>query len=405
MKVVFLSDDFPPASFGGAGISTFEIAVEVKKAGHEVCIITTCRSAQDAGESEYEGLRVIKIASDYHERWRAWVSLYNPPVIREIKTLLKGLKPDVVHANNVHKYLSYHCLKVAKQNTKVVVWTARDAMAISYGKLATSRYLQNRDSRVSWIDQVWQAGKRYNPFRDFFIKYYLSYADLRLAVSDALAEALAQNGIMGVKTLHTGMSMGAWHVSADTVQQFKERHGITHKKVILFGGRLGAGKGAMQAMQLVNRILPDAVLVVMGKGENAEKMRSAAGELPVVFTGWISGEEKVAAYHASDVVWVPSTYLDAFPRSALEASVSRKPVITTVFGGASELVQEGKTGYVVNPLHPEAVADKTILVLQDKEKAVSLGNAGRERVEKEFNIRDKAMELVGYYQTLLSKNS
>jgi len=161
----------------------------------------------------------------------------------------------------------------------------------------------------------------------------------------------------------------------------------------------------MQAMQLVNRALPDAVLVVMGKGENAEKMRSAVGELSVVFTGWISGEEKVAAYHASDVVWVPSTYFDAFPRSALEASVSGKPVVATIFGGASELVQEGRTGYIVNPLHPEEVADKTIELLQDKKKAVSLGSAGRGRVEKEFNIQDKASELLGYYQTLLSKNS
>src|SRR3990167_770143 len=102
MKIVFLSDDFPPTSFGGAGISTYELALGMKKAGHEVFVITTCRKGSDAGEIEYQGLRVFKIASDYAPRWRAYISLYNIPVIRRVESLLKEIVPDVVHINNVH---------------------------------------------------------------------------------------------------------------------------------------------------------------------------------------------------------------------------------------------------------------------------------------------------------------
>src|SRR3989344_1512538 len=177
MKVLFLSDDFPPISFGGAGISTYELALGMKKAGHEVFVITTCRKKSDMGQSDYNGLKIFKITSDYHERWRAWVSLYNPPVVRKVEALLKKIQPDVVHANNIHYYLSYYCLKIAKKYAKTVVWTARDAMAFSYGKLTTKRYLSTLDTRLSWRDNIKQAGKRYNPLRNFFIKKYIKYAN------------------------------------------------------------------------------------------------------------------------------------------------------------------------------------------------------------------------------------
>ena len=56
MKVVILQDDFPPESFGGAGISTYELAKGVQEAGHEVYVITAGRANE---ESEYNGLKVF----------------------------------------------------------------------------------------------------------------------------------------------------------------------------------------------------------------------------------------------------------------------------------------------------------------------------------------------------------
>jgi len=93
------------------------------------------------------------------------------------------------------------------------------------------------------------------------------------------------------------------------------------------------------------------------------------------------------------VVWVPSTYFDAFPRSALEASAAGKPVIATKFGGAKELILNGVTGYVVNPCHAEEIADKTLDLLQHPEKAVAFGRAGQERTRTHFNLD----EVVGRY--------
>lgn len=401
MKIVFLSDDFPPTSFGGAGISTFELALGVQKAGHEVSVITTCRKESEAGESEYHGLKILKIASNYPERWRAWVSLYNPPVVRRVNEILKELRPDVVHANNIHFYLSYHCLKVAKRYAKAVVWTARDTMAFSYGKLNTVNYLERLDAQLTWYDNFQQAGKRYNPLRNFTIRKYLSYADKRLAVSSALSRALEQNSIHSVSVLRTGIDVSMWQASPDQIRQFKKKYGIGNKKIILFGGRLSSGVSVVRAMKLVVGKEPEALLLVIGREEDAKRMKNESGDLAVAYTGWISGEEKVAAYCVSDAVMVPSTYFDAFPRSVLEASAAGKPIIATKFGGAAELVQDGVTGYVVNPFNAQEIADKTLDLLQHTEKAEAFGRAGRERVKTDFSLDEYVAHYLSQYQALL----
>ena len=177
MKILFLQDYFPPQTSGGAATSTYELAIGIKRAGHEVFVITTARKKSDGGREDYHGIKVFRIVSDYSGRWRAYVSLYNRPVVRQVEELLMKIRPDVVHANNIHQYLSYHSLKVAKKYTKVFVITFRDAMAFNFGKLQTRRYLQNFDSHTTWCDHLKQAKKRWNPLRNFIIRRYLKYPD------------------------------------------------------------------------------------------------------------------------------------------------------------------------------------------------------------------------------------
>ncbi len=384
MKIVFLSDDFPPHSSGGAGFSTFELAAGVARRGHEVFVVTTCRSAEDEGRFSYEGITVVRLASNYHARWRAWRSLYNPPIIQELKKLLQEFKPDVVHANNVHFYLSYYSITLARKLGARVIWTGRDAMSFSYGKLNTPRYLKNFDARLTWLDHIRQAKFRYNPLRGLGIRYYLSRAHERFAVSEALREAMRQNGIHNVSVIHTGERVEAWSAPEEDVAAFKSRLALEGKRVILFGGRLNAAAQTLKAMSLVAPKDPDARLVMMGKEEAFVRLKASAPH--IVFAGWLSGAQKVAAYCAADVVWVPSDYFDAFPRSALEAAAAGAAVVATSFGGARELVEDGATGYVINTLKPEEIADATLKLLADPDKARRFGEAGRERVKKEFSM-------------------
>ncbi len=413
MKILFLQDDFPPQSFGGAGISTYELAIGMKNAGHEVFIITTCRSEADAGETEYHGLRIFKIASDYSLRWRFYVSLYNFPILRKVEVLLKEIKPDVVHANNIHLYLSYYCLKLAKQYARVVVFTARDTMSICYGKLGTRRYLKHFDYHTTWIDHIKQVRKRWNPMYIFLAKRYLGYADKLFSVSIALKKAFLQNGVKGVEIMHTGADVDLWWADEKDVVQFKEKHKLKNKKVVLFGGRLSEAKGGritLKAMSEISKYESDAVLLVAGAVDwYAEQMKKEAYGLGIedklIFTGWMQRDEIKLAYATADMVLVPSLYLDPFPRIVIEAMASGKPVIGTCYGGAHEIIVDGVTGYIVNPLHPEEITEKTLDLLKNTKKAEEFGKAGYERVKTDFNLDKLVNEYIGEYETLLKKSS
>ena len=370
MKILFLSDDFPPQSFGGAGISTYDLALGMKKTGQEVSVITTCRRESEAGEMDYNGLKVFRIASDYPARWRAYLSIYNPQVLRKLERKLKELNPDVVHINNVHFYLSYYSIKLSKQYAKKVVFTARDAMSFSFGKLETEKYLKNLDARITWLDSLKQARRRWNPFRNILIRHYLGYADKIFAVSNALKEALAQNGINGVEVMHTGIDVSEYRAFYD-----KQR-----KKIIFFAGRLSDAKGARvveKAMQIISQEIPEAELLTAGTNSQ-----------------WLNREEMKKAYVASSVVIVPSICFDAFPRTVIEAMAAGRPVIGTRYGGASEAILDGVTGYVVNPFDIKTMAEKIMGLLRDEEMAERFGRAGRERVESKFNIDDKISEFL-----------
>lgn len=408
MKIVFLSDDFPPQSFGGAGISTFELAVAMQQAGHQVSVITTCRHQTEAGESNSGGLPVFKIASDYSSRWRAYLSLYNPPVIKQLGVLLKNINPDVVHVNNVHFYLSYYSIKLAKRYSKVVVFTARDAMAFSFGKLQTKKYLTNLDAHLTWLDHWRQAKKRWNPLRNFFIRWFVSYADQIFAVSQALKRALEQNGFNNIIVAHTGIDVESWEVDQVKLAEFRKKYDLENKEVVLFGGRLSAAKGggqALEALAVVAAEIPTVVMLVVGQIDRyAERMRQQASALGLenhlIFTGWTEREEIKYTYASADVVVVPSICFDAFPRLVLEAMACGKPVIGTRYGGVPEIIVDGVTGYVVDPLQVKDVADKVVDLLRQPNKSEHLGRVGRERVQTRFNLGAKVDQILIHYQRL-----
>ena len=311
-----------------------------------------------------------------------------------LEKILKKIKPDVVHANNIHFYLSYHSIKLAKTYSKVTVVTLRDTMSFSFGKLKTEKYLKNFDAHLTWLDQLKQARKRWNPLRNLIIKYYLGYADKKFAVSKALKKALEQNGIKNVEVIHTGTDIAEWQVLPDKVKSFKKRHGLEEKKVIFFSGRLSISKGANVTFEVIEKIsqeFPDVILLVAGTGSNIKERNN------LKFTGWIDREEIKLAYAASDVVLVPSLYLDPFPRVVIEAMAAGKPVVGTCYGGTPEAILDGVTGFVVNPFNTKEMAEKTLDLLRDSDKARRFGKAGRERVRNTFNLDEKIKNILACY--------
>ncbi|MDO8548061.1 MAG: glycosyltransferase family 4 protein, partial [bacterium] len=100
----------------------------------------------------------------------------------------------------------------------------------------------------------------------------------------------------------------------------------------------------------------------------------------------------------ADVVVVPSIILDSFPTVNLDAMASKKPVVATCFGGSPEAVEDGVTGFIVNPLNIENLAQKILFLLEHREEARAMGERGYERVKKHFTLAHMLKAYCAYYE-------
>lgn len=404
MRICVLADSIPPEGTGGAERVAWELARVCQARGHETLVVTTVRTTAHAGESVQEGVRVIRIHSDYHGRWRAWRALSNPQIMPTLRRILAEFRPDIVHAHNIHAHLSYAALAVARRTGARVFLTAHDAMLYAYGKVRDAR-------RASTLQQLIDERLRYNPFRTVCIRRALQNVERIIAVSDALASALRTNvpTRVGAKidVIHNGIDAAAWTCDAGEVSAFKARFAVGERS-ILFGGRLSGPKGGgalLAAMPFILRHVSDAQLVVMGdKNVYAELMLAHAeregSASHVIFTGHLTGEELRAAYHAAAVVCVPSLYLDPFPTVNLEAMACAKPVVATTLGGSREAVEDGVTGIIANPENPRALAGALVAFLQDPALAYEYGTAGYARVLERFSLAWQAGAYLRLFETV-----
>lgn len=410
MKILFLQGDFPPYSLGGAGVVAFNLAKALQKKGHNVFVITTTPKKNQEIEKEYLGLKIYQIYSNYHERWSAYLSLYNPKTIKEVKKIIKQINPDIVHAHNVHYHLSYYCLKIARKYSKAVFLTVHDAMLFHYGKLV--EFVDPNDLsipktfnyKITPWQQIKRFKKRYNPFRNIIIRHYLKYVDKIFAVSYVLKDALNQNDIENVEVIHNGIDAVQWQIDNEKLKNFKKEYNLFNKKIVFFAGRLSSLKGGeviIKAMKIITEQIPDTLLLVAGrKDDYTDRMLRLAKEqnLSIVLTGWIENDDLINAYHSSNVVVTPSIYLDPFNLINIEAMIAKKPVVGTCFGGTSEIVVDNQTGYIINPSNTQTMAEKIIDLLKHPDKAKQFGENGFQRVKQNFSIEKQIRETLEWYK-------
>jgi L-malate glycosyltransferase len=146
----------------------------------------------------------------------------------------------------------------------------------------------------------------------------------------------------------------------------------------------------LRAFGAVLERLPEAWLVLVGRGEHERRLRELAAELHVahrvVFGGYRTGSELVAAYRALDVaVWLREGN-DGACRGVLEAMACGVPVVAGDEGAPAELAGEGpiaggSCGRVVDPRDPAAIAEALLSLLGDPAEARRLGAAARARSE------------------------
>ncbi len=168
--------------------------------------------------------------------------------------------------------------------------------------------------------------------------------------------------------------------------------------VILFVGRLVREKGIehlFQAFSEVVREIPEAKLVIVGKGPLKQEMEVLKRKLAlrnVFFLGALGNRFMPNIYVGCDVLVLPSV-LEPFGNVVIEAMAAGKPVIGSYVGGIKDSVVHRVTGFHVQPCNSKQISRYLIELLEDYTLKKKLGENARERALKEYD-RDLLLQKI-----------
>lgn len=161
---------------------------------------------------------------------------------------------------------------------------------------------------------------------------------------------------------------------------------------------------AVAAMPEILRQFPAAKLLIAGDGQDRERLERMVGEIglsrEVEFVGWVHPDRVAALMETVTLMIVPSRF-DPFGLVAAEAGAGFRACIASNVGGLAEIVEDGRTGCLVAPEDPPAIARAVCGLLANPAKLREMGLAGRERVTRLFRFERFVREYESLYEKLV----
>ena len=160
----------------------------------------------------------------------------------------------------------------------------------------------------------------------------------------------------------------------------------------------------IEAAHLVAKQFPAVRFFLIGKKDtDTDYYNDLCGQVEafelnkfIKFTGALPSEQVVTVLKKTDISVLPS-FSEGMSNTILESMVAAKPVVATVVGGNSELVVDGKTGYLVPPGDPQSLSQALLKLLLKPELRCEMGVRGRSRVESLFTVE----QMVDRYEDLI----
>lgn len=191
-------------------------------------------------------------------------------------------------------------------------------------------------------------------------------AGLILAPTSSMKEFLSENYLEGSR-------IGIWGRGIDN-EKFSPRHrsealidkwGGRDKTKILFVSRLVHYKETDMLIRLSQILREDTLLIITGEGPEREKMERECDPSKTVFTGKLVEQQLSEVYASADLFVFPSL-TETFGNVVLEAMASGLPVLAANEGGPKNIIQEGKTGFLLEPKNEKAFNERIDLLIDNR---------------------------------------
>lgn len=236
------------------------------------------------------------------------------------------------------------------------------------------------------------------------IRLVHSFADVTVVTSPQLLEDFQLHGVPRCRIWQKGIDTERFHPRffSDEMRN-RMTNGHPHDFLIVYVGRLGAEKRLKDLRAVLDHLPADIRLCFVGTGPQERELRDYFADVSerCVFTGQLTGDPLSEAFASADVFCMPSDS-ETLGFVVLESMSSGVPVIGVKAGGVQDLIDDGETGYLVEPGDTDAFVDRVLKLQQDVNLREKMSVKGRYEMEKwswqasmaklRFEVYDEACE-------------
>lgn len=366
LRIVVVTESFLP-QINGVTNSVLRILEHLKAEGHQAIVIAPESSG---GVNEYAGFRVKRVPS---LEMKGLLPVGFPQ--KTLEPLIDGFNPDVVHLASPF-FLGNYASRVAERldiPTLSIYQTDIAGFARHYGLTLA------HDSLKRWVAKIHSRTSR------------------TLAPSNWSCEDLRSIGVSNVHLWPRGVDSKKFSPEKRDINLRCELLGDRpDRKLIGYVGRLANEKRVDDLATLDAR--DDVQLVIVGDGPARLRLEKVLTNAK--FVGYQSGED-LARYYASLDVFIHTGKHETFCQSVQEALASGVPVIAPNFGGPTDLVKHGWTGYLIDTANPYSLNHSVNQIIQLAEPALMGARARQSVIERSWELVNT--QLINHYRELIEQ--
>ncbi len=385
MHICFISREYPPETgWGGIGTYTYNISHALADMGHEVHVIA--QAVENARDYSDEIVHVHRILPK---------SISSP--------LFGNVLDSLMGSFQVNKRLK--SIDVKFDIVEAPEWVAEG-------------FFKSFSKRVPLITRFHTPLFLINKLHNKKMGYSLRTIDLLEKIQTknsyaltsptaALAKIVSDHWNINpspIKVIPNGINVGK-------IRSMKIEKNSIDSDYIVYVGRLEPRKGVhilAKALTGIFRQYPNLKMVFIGKdmafgtGTMKDFILDVNREYHenIIFTGFVPDEEKYSLIKYCRLVVLPSLW-ENFPYTCLESMALGKTIIATRGSGYDEIIEDGRSGFLVGASNHLMLQNKIIECLDDIKKISRVEQIVRERVEV-FDIQKVSMQSYQYYEKLLN---
>lgn len=410
MRILFLSNLYPPHDLGGWEQNCQEMAHRLQNRGH-ACHVLTSRYGMNGLPAPQESVtRALYLQADIHHYrpldffwrrpWQEWANR------RALRRALDSFQPDVVFIWgmwNLSRQIAYRAEQWMNGRVAYAIagyWPMEpDAHEAYWQRTARRSWARTLMAPARWLARRSLAReKATHPLALEQVACVSEYVRRKLTDAGALPH--------GARVIYNGIDPYPF------LQAATHRTPSPHLLRLIYTGGLVAHKGVhttIEALGVVQRRgqVDEMHLSIAGGGhpEYEARLKRRVEELGlgdrVAFRGRVPRAEIAELLAGHDVFLFTSVYEEPIARSVMEAMAAGLSVIGTPVGGQGEMLQDGANALVFSPDDPEGLAACILRLQRDPELRARLAEAGRRTVVERFTLDRMVDEMEAWLEGLV----